>query len=117
MGTERLNITKGDWNVNFDELPNELIVYSDFNNLRTATVFERKCNSFSESINTAISNAKLIADAGTTYNQCDKLPSELLAENKELLECLKSIESLIDNQNPTHVDIWSIVHFQINKSK
>ena len=37
------------------------------------------------------SNAKLIADAGTTANKCGLLPSELLAQRDDLLEALISI--------------------------
>ena len=37
------------------------------------------------------SNARLIADAGTTANKCGLLPSELLAQRDDLLEALISI--------------------------
>lgn len=37
----------------------------------------------------AENNAKLIADAGNTYQSTSKLPSELAEANKELLEVLK----------------------------
>jgi hypothetical protein len=40
------------------------------------------------------SNANLIADAGTTANKCGLLPSELLAQRDELLECLKTLLNL-----------------------
>jgi len=36
------------------------------------------------------SNAKLIADAGTTANKCGKLPSELLKERDQLIEVVKT---------------------------
>lgn len=36
-------------------------------------------------------NAILIADAGTTYNQCGLLSSELLQQNEELKSLLQSI--------------------------
>jgi hypothetical protein len=39
----------------------------------------------------ASENATLIADAGNTFQQTNKLPSELAEANKELLEALKSI--------------------------
>lgn len=34
--------------------------------------------------------AKTMADSITTYNKCGKLPSELMEENRELVEALKS---------------------------
>jgi len=36
-----------------------------------------------------IANAKLIADAGTTANECGLLPSELLSQRNEMLEMLE----------------------------
>jgi len=37
-------------------------------------------------------HAKLIADAGNTYQQCGLLPSKLLEQRDELLKVLKQIE-------------------------
>lgn len=40
-------------------------------------------------------NTELIANAGTTANKCNLLPSELLEQRDELLEALKDIVSWI----------------------
>ncbi len=99
---ERLNITKGNWEIQ-ESMPE---------NIRTkekgliATIF------YGDSIfnkplakEEGFDNAKLIADAGTTYNIEPILPSELLKQRNELIECLENannvlkMASLIDKSN------------------
>lgn len=59
-------------------------------------------------------NANLIADAGTTINKCDLFPSELLEQRDELLEALKELHCLLeDNQG----DATWYLHKHHNKAK
>jgi len=39
-------------------------------------------------------NAKLIADAGTTINKCNLLPSELLSQMNEMLEIMERVQRI-----------------------
>jgi hypothetical protein len=46
-------------------------------------------------------NARLIADAGNTYQQCGLLPSELLKQRDELLDVLREIRlNALGHDNP-----------------
>lgn len=84
--------TKDDWRV-IDATPtngknihikNEgLIAVIDSNN-ETVCICGRKESA-------QIANAELIADAGTTINKCDLMPSELLKQRNEMLEMLKEL--------------------------
>ncbi len=56
------------------------------------------------SVEEAIANAKLIADAGNTTNKCGLLPSELLTQRDELLEGLQAIKNLLTNQKVLNVE-------------
>lgn len=82
-----MEITKGKWEVN-KKKQNE--VYC--NGTIIVTVYG--INTFEgykypeESFNSSI----LIADAGNTYQQTNKLPSELAEANKELLEALSKFK-------------------------
>lgn len=53
-------------------------------------------------------NAKLIADAGNTYQETNKLPSELAEANKELLVALKIAITHIKEIN-THQVISNLI--------
>lgn len=50
----------------------------------------------------AKSHALLIADAGNTFNETGRLPSELAKQNKELLDALKEL-SECDYTSGTHL--------------
>lgn len=60
----------------------------------------------------AENHAKLIADAGNTYQETNKLPSELAEANKELLEVLK--EFIVDE---SHNDLYGENYPTIVKMK
>lgn len=87
---EKLNITKGTWIVSKKSKTHVTTEYQErgicstggFNSNQKPLEIDKENES----------NAKLIADAGTTYNQCGFLPSELKAQKEELLDML--IEAL-----------------------
>lgn len=77
----KLKITQGEW------YTNELKFRVEADHCLVCTVLDGKGNAFNslaQDIETQQANATLIADAGTTYNKCGLLPSELLAENKRI---------------------------------
>ena len=98
---ENLNITQGYWGIaenHMDEFKNQYTILS----LMTHTVCEVTRHNYREVGKNkfkyegelhidkeAEANAKLIADAGTTYNTTPILPSELLKQRNELLEALE----------------------------
>ena len=55
-------------------------------------------------------NATLIADAGTTYNACDMLPSELLAKLREAEELMKAV--LMEYNEPDVMNRTPIAYFK-----
>ena len=82
---KELGITKGEWVVDFDRVPNGIgaiaediaIVADDWD---IAAVFSDITDDGEESK----ANALLIADAGNTAQKCGLLPSELLQQRDEL---------------------------------
>ena len=86
---KELGITKGEWVVDFDRVPNGIgaiaediaIVADDWD---IAAVFSDITDDGEESK----ANALLIADAGNTAQKCGLLPSELLRQRDELREAL-----------------------------
>lgn len=90
---KKLNVTQGEWKPrkSYDtEKRMDIFEIDSINHAsELATVWTGGLMTNAE----AEANAILIADAGTTYNKCGKLPSELLEERNELVEALKeSIE-------------------------
>lgn len=80
MSTDnRLPITKGEWI--FDESNMKIKGSGDIEGMTVIANVSPKMD-FSRGMTTQFANAQLIADAGTTYNKCHTLPSELL----EILE-------------------------------
>jgi len=89
---ERLDITSGEW-----KYRNQVVNNGSF--FRVDGDTEKVSNIVTRNSDKAEANAKLIADAGTTYNKCQTLPSQLLSQNNELLECLeKTFEWLHNDQ-------------------
>lgn len=87
---EKLNITSGNWK------HREIITHTgSFYRIEGTT--ESIANVVTRNKERAHDNAELIADAGTTYNSCGMLPSELKAQNEELLEALKKINQMSDS--------------------
>jgi len=92
---KELGITKGEWKVSgrpyqqkTDGEHHSCFEINNEKNEKTAQVFAYSF--FNTTIEKAEANAKLIADAGTTANKCNLLPSELLAQRDELLQLLKN---------------------------
>jgi hypothetical protein len=80
---EKLNITQGKW-----EVSQKLQVQANVDEpLNTSTI----CQVFGKEED----HATLIADAGNAYNTAPILPSELLKQNKELLEALELTTKLL----------------------
>jgi hypothetical protein len=103
---EKLNITQGEWSTT---LRKDIEEVNGLPIIEVSTSFEKidkdrhsewiakvRGNGKTETED----NAKLIADAGTTYNTTPILPSELLKQRNELLEALQEI---INTANPTNV--------------
>lgn len=82
------NITKGDW---YQQEGTFSVWHPTEIGVRLCVTDLQFNHTIGENDEEALANAKLIADAGTTANKCKKLPSELLAENNELLEILTKI--------------------------
>jgi len=87
--------TKGEWIANLEYMPDHTIVEVTSGDSNTEdwamfTLYNAKDRKTQEA------NAKLIADAGTTINQCDLLPSELLSQRNEMLEMLGKITLVFD---------------------
>jgi len=61
----------------------------------------------------AEANAKLYVDAHNTYNEYSKLPSELLSENKELLEFANWVKMSM----PLHSTMYNKANELITKIK
>lgn len=78
MGKNNLGITEGDWSVTKGGF-----MYGVYQNKTQICLLPVKEDSKS--------NAKLIADAGTTANKCGKLPSEILKERDECMEVLEEL--------------------------
>lgn len=59
-----------------------------------------------------LSNAKLIAEAGTVANETGKTPRQLVEENKELLEALIDAKELIkrDGYGDDHLTVIKITN-------
>lgn len=122
-----LKITKGNWKIDttpkwpfttWIEGDNEqAVVKMDMYHYSTAD------NSIEDVIkrdpinNIVLANAKLIADAGTTYNKCSLLPSELLDRNNELLEALKNLKTnYVNHCDKPSVRLILEIDSLINKS-
>lgn len=74
-----LGITKGEWNV----------YNSDDESITIVNKLETQAIAFlPEMFRDTLSNAKLIADAGSTANKCGLLPSDLLEQRDEMLHLL-----------------------------
>lgn len=57
------------------------------------------------SLEEAIANATLYTDAHNTYNKCSKLPSELLEENTQRLDKIRSLTHLLKRAYEGNFDI------------
>lgn len=84
--------TKGEWKVVGVDYPT---IESKSEECITNPTIASVSTSF-RSREEGLSNAKLIADAGTTINKCGLLPSELLEQRNELLESLKSMLNIFN---------------------
>lgn len=92
---EKLNITKGTWEVAEGTIENGGGLYAvKSEEWDIASTFYI---GFDEG--DAHDNAKLIADAGTTYNQCGFLPSELKAQKEELLNFIEKYQKEMFSEN------------------
>jgi len=85
--------TKGEWIANLEYMPDHTIVEVTAGDSSTEdwamfTLYNAKDRETQEA------NAKLIADAGTTINKCDLLPSELLSQRNEMLEILERVQRI-----------------------
>ena len=85
---KELKITKGDW---LFEIEESRVV---FENPNMDLWFKNFNNGFDSTKEEVLSNAKLIADAGTTANKCGLLPSELLEQRDDILKELDKINKL-----------------------
>lgn len=104
---ERLNITKGEVSVSENKstvVSNENCLVGRFFYGKGVALLEHK----QQSDNIVFSNAKLYVDAHNTYNNCGILPSELLKQKQELVECLFNSTSIIkwymQNTTPDNQD-------------
>jgi len=86
---EKLPVTKGI--VQYVEQVN-----SNGSYFRVMSHGEAVCNIVTRNYETAEANAKLIENSINTYNSCGMLPSELKAQNEELLEALKYFVKRVD---------------------
>lgn len=77
----KLNVTNGDWSVTEPKTKNGSFY-------RVSGPSEKVCNVVTRDMVRALSNAKIIADAGTTYNKSALTASELLQQRDELLKNL-----------------------------
>ncbi len=85
-------ITKGKWVIDNDYgIMGGIFINDDDGRLIA------KAESFVEPLKEREANAILIADAGTTANKCQLLPSELLVQRDELLEALQRVDKAIDD--------------------
>lgn len=91
---ERLKVTPGEWNVVVNPLFQSIFRHVETRDKQIAEVKSYPRPKYPPE-KEAEANAILIADAGTTYNKCGKLPSELLEEvtSKQI-----SINSLLKNR-------------------
>ena len=91
----KLEITKGEWVINEDRSHSlETKIFCGLKRIAEAKHFNTGYDDWSKNdpiFKEGLANAILIADAGTTYNKCETLPSELLKQNEALVECLKLI--------------------------
>lgn len=65
--------------------------FEEFHNKWVCHIWDGKgivATSYGDTPETAQSNAKLIADAGNTFNNCGLTPGELLEQNKIMREAL-----------------------------
>lgn len=88
----RLGITEGEWKAKsspnyHDPKASKIEIHSRMSQGWIAKVQDNGVIRHKE----GLSNAKLIADAGTTANKCGLLPSELLEQRDELLEALQKM--------------------------
>lgn len=98
---KKLEITKGEWTIIEKSTKLESTIISKNKRICDVKSYGRDFKSTQDkiiciepTIKERESNAILIADAGTTYNKCDLLPSELLKQNEALVECLKELLQL-----------------------
>jgi hypothetical protein len=76
----KLNITQGEWSaVNHLDVTDDFCIHSQGTKICELPNLSKENQA----------NAKLIADAGTTYNTTPILPSELLKQRNELLDALR----------------------------
>lgn len=80
----KLKVTNGEWVATSGTFQEEkILVASNY-----GVICELPNSMGSEE---ALSNAQLIANAGTTYNKCKLLPSELLEQRDALLKALETV--------------------------
>lgn len=87
---KELGITKGEWLVDFNRVPNGMESLSEQISIRTDE-WDIACAfiDITDEGDEEKANAMLIADAGNTAQKCGLLPSELLQQRDELREVLK----------------------------
>jgi len=88
---ERLNITKGKAEIR-KEYRCWIEIETESGKRLAETKFYggKSCVGYEQ----AKANAKLYIDGHNTYNNCGILPSELLKQNQELVECLEELIKL-----------------------
>lgn len=94
-----LPISKGVWDIN----PKAT------RNVRCGNITIANCSSGQNGDNEEeeIANAKLIADAGTTANRCNKLPSTLLIENTNMKSHLEMFIDILNNPDSFDL-VWKL---------
>ena len=111
MKKKELGITKGEWIVDYGSTHGHVKAVFENINSYTPTVALYNYRSKLRNIETTeeeLSNAKLIADAGTTANKCGLLPSELLEQRNALLHCVKAL-----HENKKDLCEWQRIYVEV----
>tara|TARA_R110002012_G_scaffold78596_1_gene200188 strand:+ start:52 stop:441 length:390 start_codon:yes stop_codon:yes gene_type:complete len=85
---KELGITKGEWRFIQEEM--KIKGSGDIEGMTVIANISPKMD-YSRGMTTQCHNANLIADAGTTANKCNLLPSELLERYNEAIEALNDV--------------------------
>ena len=90
----KLGITEGEWEYKIVSGKNRcrIEVHVEKTVIYSSLISEDNCNNPNcKCRGEDDCNAKLIADAGTTANKCNKLPSQLLQEHEEMKAMLEKV--------------------------
>lgn len=94
------NISKGNWEIGnvSDTYPKYIPVFEVIDDGINKPFRNVVCECVPKihGAETRLANAQLIADAGTTANICGYLPSELLEQNKDLLEATINLQKRLE---------------------